>query len=115
MKSWTNATDPAALALIKGPNIVGNHYMSHNLQLVYSNVIKHDTSGDNKIKKITENVYKVMSNYNTEQAGSIFLEAASRMNRLVLTNKSRKKTHFFCSNLSGIQAYMMNIPTIYSI
>ena len=96
-------------------DVTGNHDMSHNLQLVYSDVFKHDRTGDIKIKKITEHVYKVMSDYNTRQAGSIFLEAASRMNRLVLTNKARQKTRFVRSDLRGMQAYMTNVPTIFSI
>ena len=73
--------------ILEEGDVTGNHDMSHNLQLVYSDVFKHDTTGDKKIEKIVQHVYAVMSDYNTGQAGSIFMEAASKMNRVVLTNK----------------------------
>ena len=42
------------LGLEKG-DVTGNHDMSHNLQLVFSDVFKHDKTGDKKIKKLTQN------------------------------------------------------------
>ena len=93
----------------------GNHDMSHNLQLAYSDVFKHDRTGDPKIKRIIDEVYSVMADHNTGQARTIFQEAASHMNYAVLTNKSRQKTRFVRSDMRGMQTYMTNIPTIYQI
>ena len=46
-------------------DITGNHDMSHNIQLVYTDVFKHERTGDSKIKKIIDEVYFVMADYNT--------------------------------------------------
>ena len=89
--------------------------MSHNLQLVYSDVFKHRVTGDAKIKKIVTHVYSVMTDYNTGQAGSVFMETASKLNHVVLSNKARQDTRFVRSDLCGLQAYMTNVPTIYCI
>ena len=96
-------------------DISGNHDMSHNLQLAYSDVFKHDRTGDAKIKKIIDEVYSVMADYNTGQAGTVFQEAAMRMNHVVLVNKSRQKTRFVRSDMRGMQTYMTNLPTIHGI
>ena len=48
------------LGLERG-DITGNHDMSHNLQLVYSDVFKHDRTGDKKIKKIIKEIFEVMA------------------------------------------------------
>ena len=95
--------------------ISGNHDMSHNLQLAYSDVFNHDRKGDKKMKKIINDVYSVMSDYNSGQAGSIFMEAAMKLNHVVLANKGRNKTRFVRSDFRGLQTYMTNIPTLYSI
>ena len=100
---------------LEAGDVTGNHDMSHNLQLVYSDVFQHDRTGDKTMKKITKEVYSVMSDYNTGQAGSIFMEAAGQMNHAVLKNQSRQKTRFVRSDLRGLQAYMTNLPTIYNI
>ena len=96
-------------------DISGNHDMSHNLQLVYSDVFKHEKNGDKKIQAITSDVYSIMSDYNIGQAGSIFMETAEEMNHVVLSNKSRQKTRFVRSDMRGLQTYMTNIPVFYQI
>ena len=96
-------------------DISGNHDMSHNLQLAYTDVFKHERTGDAKIKKMIEEVYSVMADYNTGQAGTVFQEAAMNMNYVVLVNKSRQKTRFVRSDMRGMQTYMTNLPTIYGI
>ena len=90
------------LGLEKG-DITGNHDMSHNLQLVYSDVFKHDKTGDKQIKKLLKEVFEIMANYNSGEGGTVFHEFAMRMNRAVLTNKGRQETRFSRSDLRGLQ------------
>jgi hypothetical protein len=61
--------------------------MSHNLQLVYSDVFKHDKTGDKKIKKVTKEMFDIMAD--NGEGGTIFHEAALRLNCTTLSNKSR--------------------------
>ena len=55
------------LGLEKG-DVTGNHDMSHNLQLMFSYVFKHDKTGDKKIKKLTQEVF----DYNSREGGTVF-------------------------------------------
>ena len=102
------------LGLEKG-DITGNHDMSHNLQLVFSDVFKHDRTGDKKVKKLTQEIFEIMADYNSGEGGTVFHETAMRMNRTVLTNKTRQETRFVRSDLRGIQSYMVNLPTLFNI
>ena len=61
------------LGLEKG-DVSGNHDMSHNLQLVFSDVFKHDKTGDKKIKKLTQEVFEIMADYNSGEGGTVFHE-----------------------------------------
>ena len=100
---------------LESGDVTGNHDMSHNLQLVYSDVFKHEKKGDKKIKKVLNEVFEIMSNYNSGEGGTVFHEFAMRMHRAVLTNKSRQETRFVRSDLRGLQSYMVNLPTLYNI
>ena len=102
------------LGLERG-DITGNHDMSHNLQLVYSDVFKHDRTGDKKIKKIIKEIFEVMAHYNSGEGGTLFHETAMKMNRTVLSNKKKEETRFVRSDLRGLQSYMINLPTLYNI
>ena len=102
------------LGLQRG-DITGNHDMSHNLQLVFSDVFKHDKTGDKGMKKLSKELFDIMTDYNNGPGGSAFHEAALRLNHVVYSNKSRQETRFVRSDLTGFQSYMVNVPTLFNI
>ena len=105
----------AELLRLQRGDITGNHDMSHNLQLVFSDVFKHDKTGDKEMKKLSKEVFDVMTEYNNGPGGSAFHEAALRLNHVVYSNKSRQETRFDRSDLRGFQSYMFNLPTFFNI
>ena len=68
-------------------DVTGNHDMSHNLQLLYSDVFKHEKTGD---KKIIKDILESMAHHNSGEGGTVFHETAMRMSRTELRNKKKE-------------------------
>ena len=81
------------------------------MQLAYADVFRKNSD----IGKLIENAFTIMSDYKTGKGGTIFFQAASEMNHLVLTNKSNQETRFVMSTLRGLSTYMINLPTLHGI
>lgn len=87
-------------------NFSGAWDLGHLLQLVYSDALK-----ENKhVKEFNSQMYRIMSDWKSGQAGLRFHELGQELHFATLTNKSQQETRWVRAELRSIQALFRNIP-----
>ena len=94
-------------------DVTGNWDLSHLMQLAYNDLIK--ANSQPFFKKLIDDVFDLMSDFNSGKASLIFKECAETLHYSVLTNKSNQTTRFVRALLRGIQALLRNIPCLYNL
>lgn len=91
-------------------DISGNHDLSHNMQLSYSDIFK---DGPNHV--LIKEVFDIMSAHKYGKAGVLFNNAARDLGHAVLTNKAFQETRFVAATLRGLNTFLVNLPTIHHL
>ena len=94
-------------------DITGNHDLSHNMQLSYSDIFKDGSDGPNN--SLIKEVFNIMSLHKYGKAGVLFNNAASDLGHVVLTNKCFQETRFVAATLRGLNTFLVNLPTIHHL
>ena len=92
-------------------SITGNWDYAHNMQLVFNDTLKKKPF----ILKIINTYFRAMKSMNCGKAATVFKEAASELENMVLTNKTYQTTRFVRSLQRGNTTALRNLPTLVNV
>ena len=92
-------------------DISGQWDVSHNLQLIYNDVILKSLD----TKSILKFVFDSMSSYTCGKRATFFQETAQSLHNMVLKNQKSQQTRFVRSVLRAMHAFCLNCPTFHAI